>query len=61
MRLTEKLMSKPVFRIGAAVILTGVLSFGVYTCTNIASNLEKQAENYLENLYLNNSPYSNNK
>ena len=57
MNLTEKLISKPIFRVGAAVVLTGLLSLGVYTCTSLASNFEKQAENYIESLYLNNIPY----
>ncbi|VVB82213.1 Uncharacterised protein [uncultured archaeon] len=61
MTLTEKLISKPAFRIGAAVILTGLLSFGISTCVNIVYRLENQAENYIENLYMNNLPYLDSK
>jgi len=56
MTLIKKLTEKNFIKIGAAIILTGIISFGVNTCINEIDNLEKQAENYLENLYLNSPP-----
>ncbi len=54
MTLTEKLISKPAFRIGAALTLAGILSFSIATCINTVYRLENQIDNYLESMYLNN-------
>ncbi|VVB83084.1 Uncharacterised protein [uncultured archaeon] len=56
MNLIKKLTETDFIKTGAAIILAGILSFGIGTCINEAYNLEKQAENYLENLYLNSPP-----
>ena len=61
MTLTEKLMENSFFRIGAAIIFTGILSFGVATCVNTVYKLENQADAYLENLYMDSIPYLENK
>ena len=51
MNLTDKLNLKPLAKVGIALIAAGIFSFGIYNCVNGICNLEKQAENYLENTF----------